>query len=132
MLCAVFLLLNTGCDGKSTSERVAEHDRTRVSWEQTMRLVAHEWSKGATPDAYASRTLKRAHDELDAEAKSLAKDSVPPSERRRLGVALIGARALADTLQSEVRGGDLAGAARAFERSPSPSADSLLRDARLR
>ncbi len=38
--CAALILSVVACDGKSVAERIAEHDRVRVSWEQTSRTWA--------------------------------------------------------------------------------------------
>lgn len=130
--CAALMLSVVACNGKSDSERIAEHDRVRVSWEQTARVVGPMWIDHAVPDAYAARTLERASEELHHESDALRKDDVPERDRSRLGHSLNVARALADSLERVIRAGDRKDAARLVERSPRANADSLLRQAALR
>lgn len=130
--CAALILSVVACDGKSVAERIAEHDRVRVSWEQTSRTVGAEWADGAVPDAYAIRTLTRASEELRSDSETLAKEEIPNAERARLRNALGAARALADTLARAVRVSDRPAAARLANDSPRVNADSLLRQAALR
>jgi hypothetical protein len=130
--CAALMLSVAGCGGKSPAERVAEHDRVRVSWEQTARLVGTEWVARAVPDAYASRTLARASEELGSEMEALRKDSVPEQARAALRGSLGGARTLADSLARAVAASDRESAARLVRNSPRANTDSLLRRAALR
>ena len=130
--CAALVVSVVGCGGKSPAERAAEHDRVRVSWEQTTRFVGEEWIARAIPDAYASRTLARAIEELQSESEALRKDSV--SEMRRAGLqdSLSTATALADSLALPVAATDRGRAANLVRNSPRANADSLLRRASLR
>jgi hypothetical protein len=129
---AALLLSVVACGNKPTAERIAEHDRVRVSWEQTARLLSAEWIDRAIPDAYATRTLARAGEELRHESDALAKDSMPEADRVRLRDSLRIARARADTLARAIRSGDRGAVARLYESSPRARADSLLRAAELR
>jgi hypothetical protein len=129
---AALLLSVAACGGKSAAERVAQHDRVRVSWEQTARFVGAEWSDRALPDAFASRALERASEELQSESNAVSKDSVPSHARATLLDSLSGARALADSLHSAVRASDRNAVSRLVTSSPRPRADSLLRRAALR
>jgi hypothetical protein len=130
--CAALLVSLAACGGKSAAERVAEHDRVRVSWEQTSRFVCAEWIARAVPDAYAARTLERASEELQAESEKLQKDSMPEPARARLHESLGAAGALADSLERVVRSRDRAAAARLVTLFPPANTDSLLQQARLR
>jgi hypothetical protein len=130
--CAALLMSAAACGGKSALERVAEHDRVRVSWAETTRLVGAEWIDRAVPDAYAARTLERASEELQGEIDKLQKDSMPEPDRARLHDALGAARALADSLGRAIGAGDRNAAARIVAHSPRANADSLLRQAALR
>jgi hypothetical protein len=130
--CAALTLSVVACGGKSAAERVAEHDTVRVSWEQTARFVGAEWVARALPDAYAARTLERAHEELQSESDALQKDSIPGPTRVRLHHALAAARALADSLERAIRAADRTAAAHLVALSPRPNTDSLLRQAGLR
>ena len=130
--CAALMLSVVGCAGKSLTERVAAHDRVRVSWEQTARLAGAEWVTRAIPDAYASRTLARASEELESEAQALRKDSVPEQQRRALWDSLQSARALADSLGRAVGARNRESAASLVRNSPHANTDSLLRRAALR
>ena len=129
--CAALILSVVACHGKSVAEQIAEHDRVRVSWEQSARMVGAEWAVRAVPDAYAARTLARASEELRNENETLAKEQIPDSERARLRDSLGVARALADTLANAVRASDRKTAARVVNDSPRVNADSLLRQAAL-
>lgn len=129
---AALILSVVACAGKSTAERIAEHDRVRVAWEQTVRLVGGEWIERAIPDAYATRTLDRANEELRADSQKLHKDDLPDEARARLRDALGAARARIDTLGLAVRANDRAAVARLERDSPRTNADSLLRQAALR
>lgn len=129
---AALIVAVVACSGKSAAERIAEHERVRVSWEQTARLVGEEWIERAIPDAYAVRTLQRASDELRTESDKLQKESVPEQSRARVRDALGATRALADTLERAVRDNDRRAAARIVRDSPRANADSLLRQAALR
>jgi hypothetical protein len=130
--CAALLVSLAACGGKSAAERVAEHDRVRVSWEQTSRFVGAEWIAGAVPDAYAARTLERASEELRAESEKLQKDSIPEPARVRLHESLGAAGALADSLERVVRARDRAAAVRLVALVPRANTDSLLQQAGLR
>jgi hypothetical protein len=130
--CAALTLSVLACGGKSAAERVAEHDRVRVSWEQTAHVVGAEWVARALPDAYATRTLERAGEELQRESDALRKDGIPGEARVRLRDSLAAARALADSLERAIRARDRAAAARLVTLSPRPNTDSLLRQAGLR
>jgi hypothetical protein len=130
--CVALMLSVVACGGKSPAERVAEHDRVRVSWEQTARLVGAEWVARAVPDAYASRTLARASEELESEMEALRKDSVPDQQRTALLESLRSARARADSLARAVGASDRESAAGLVRNSPRANTDSLLRRAALR
>ena len=130
--CAALILSVVACGGKSAEERIAEHERVRVAWEQTVRFVGAEWAGRAIPDAYAARTLERASEELSAENDKLGKDEVPEEMRAQSQHALSATRALADSLERGVRAKDRGTVARLVENSPNANADSLLRQAALR
>jgi hypothetical protein len=130
--CAALMVSIVACGGKSPAERAAEHDRARVSWEQTVRFTGTEWIAGAIPDAFASRTLARAGDELRSETEALRKDSVSDRQRAALRDALSAARALADSLLLAVAARDRESAAALVRNSPRANTDSLLRRAALR
>jgi hypothetical protein len=130
--CAALLLSVVACGGKSPAERVAEHDRVRVSWEQTARLVGAEWVARAIPDACASRTLARTSEELEHETEALRKDSVPEQQRAALLESLQSARARADSLARAVGASDREWAASLVSYFPRANTDSLLRRAALR
>ncbi|HEY2895656.1 MAG TPA: hypothetical protein VGJ12_00855 [Gemmatimonadaceae bacterium] len=131
VLCAALIVPAIACSGKSVAERIAEHDRVRVSWEQTTRFVGAEWADGAIPDAYAARTLARAGEELRSEDQALGKEKIPDRERARLRESLGAARAFADTLGLAVRARDRETVMRLVKDSPRANADSLLRQAAL-
>jgi len=128
---AALILSVAACAGKSTTERIAEHERVRVAWEQTARFVGAEWARRTIPDAYAVRTLVRASEELRAERAKLQTDDVPEESRTRLRDALGAARARVDTLEAAVRARDRGAADRLVRDSPRANADSLLRHAAL-
>jgi len=128
---AALILSVVACAGKSTAERIEEHERVRVAWEQTARFVGAEWIGRAIPDAYAARTLTKANEELRAESEQVRKDHVPEAERARLDAALGATRARVDTLERAVRANDRGAAARLVRDSPPANADSLLRQAAL-
>ena len=130
--CAALIVCVFACGGKSVAERIAEHDRVRVSWEQTTRFVGTEWVGRAIPDAYATRTLMRAGEELRSEGETLRKDELPDRDRARLGDSLDAARALADTLERAVRAGDRDAVTQLVNDAPRTNADSLLRQDALR
>ena len=130
--CAALIVCVFACGGKSVADRIAEHDRVRVSWEQTTRFVGTEWAGRAIPDAYASRTLKRAGAELRSESESLRKDELPDRDRARLGRSLGAARALADSLERAVGAGDRDAVTRLVNDAPRANSDSLLRQHALR
>jgi hypothetical protein len=130
--CAALILSVIACSGKSVAERIAEHDRVRVSWEQTTRFTGEEWIARAIPDAFASRTLARASEELQSEEEALRKDSVPEQQRAALRESLGAARALADSLARAVGARDRVWVANLVRNSPRANADSLLRRAALR
>jgi hypothetical protein len=130
--CAALWLSVVACGGKTAAERVAEHERVRVSWEQTSRLVGAEWIDRAVPDAYAARTLARTGEELQSESDQLEKDSVPEQTRVRLRDSLGAARALADALERAIRARDRNAAVRLVALFPRANTDSLLREVRLR
>jgi hypothetical protein len=130
--CTMLALPLGACGHKSEADRVAEHERVRVSWEQTSRMTGAEWARGALPDAYAERTLERAGEELQQERESLAKEALPDSIRARLGSSLEHTRGLADSVERAVRARDRSAVNAIVERSPRPRADSLLREAGLR
>ena len=130
--CAALMLSVAGCAGKSPAERVAAHDRARVSWEQTVRFTGAEWIARAIPDAFASRTLARAREELESETKAVQKDSLSEPVRAALRDSLNAARALADSLARAIVASDRGSAAKLVENSPRVNADSLLRRAALR
>ena len=129
---AGLILSVVACAGKSAAERIAEHVRVRVAWEQTARFVGAEWIGGAIPDAYATRTLDRANEELRADSEKLQKDDMPDEARARLGEALEATRARVDTLRLAVGASDRASVARLVRDSPRANADSLLRQVALR
>jgi len=129
---AGLILSVVACAGKSAAERIAEHDRVRVAWEQTARFVGTEWIERAIPDAYALRTLDRANGELRADSEKLQKDDMPDDARARLGDALGAARARIDTLRLALSASDRAAVARLVRDSPRANADSLLGQAALR
>jgi hypothetical protein len=130
--CATLILSVIACNGKSAAERIAEHDRVRVSWEQTTRFVGAEWADRAIPDAYAARTLARASEEMRSDDHALGKEKIPDQERARLQESLGAARALADTLELAVRTRNREAVMRLVNDSPRANADSLLRQAALR
>jgi hypothetical protein len=130
--CAVVMLSVVGCGGKSAAERMADHDRARVSWEQTARFVGAEWIARAIPDAFAARTLARARDELQSEAEAVRKDELSAQERALLRDSLHAALAFGDSLARVVGAGDREAAAVLVSNSPRANADSLLRRASLR
>jgi len=130
--CAALMVSVVGCGGKSAAERVAEHERARVSWEQTARFVGAEWVARAIPDAFAARTLARAHEELQSEAEALRKDELSEQQRALLRDSLGAARALGDSLARAVGASDRKAAAQLVDNSPRANADSLLRRAALR
>lgn len=130
--CAGLLLSVGACGGKSPAERVAEHDRVRVSWEQTTRFVGAEWIVRAIPDAYASRTLARASEELQSEVDALRSDTMSVDVRASLVDSLGAARALAGSMRRAVASNDRDAAARLVRNSSPANADSLLRQAALR
>jgi hypothetical protein len=130
--CAALWSAVVACDGKTAVERVTEHERVRVSWEETSRLVGAEWIDRAVPDAYAARTLARTGEELQSESDMLEKDSVPEQTRVRLRDSLGAARALADALERAIRARDRNAAVRLVALFPHANTDSLLRQARLR
>jgi hypothetical protein len=130
--CAVLVLSVVACGSKSTAERIAEHDRVRVSWEQTARFAGTEWIDRAVPEAYATRTLERASEELRSEGDALRKDDIPDQDRARLRDSLNAARSLADTLERAIRARDREVAARIVASAPRANTDSLLHDAGLR
>lgn len=130
--CAALLVSIAACGGKSAGERVAEHDRVRVSWEQTSRFVGAEWIERAVPDAYAARTLQRASEELQSESEKLQRDSIPEQARVRLRDSLGAARALADSLEQVIRVGDRSAATRLVALFARVNTDSLLLQAGLR
>jgi hypothetical protein len=130
--CPALMLSDGACGGKSAQERVAEHDRVRVSWEQTARFAGAEWIDRAVPDQYAARTLARVSEELRSERTKLQKDEVPADVRVRLVASLTSATALADSLKRAIRAHDRAAATNLVERSRSVRSDSLLREAGLR
>jgi hypothetical protein len=120
------------CDGKSVADRLSEHERVRVSWEQTARLVGGDWARRAVPDAYAIRTLERARDDLRSESQSLAKDDIPTGDARRLREALEGTRAFVDTVARAIRAGDRRATSGVVEHERPAPVDSLLEAAGLR
>jgi hypothetical protein len=132
MSCAALILCVLACSGKSVAERIAEHDRVRVSWEQTTHFVGTEWAARAIPDAYAARTLARAGEELRNEIETLRKDQIPDRDRARLRDSLGAARVLADSLERAVRTSDRDAVIRLVQRTPGTNADSLLREHSLR
>jgi hypothetical protein len=129
--CAALILSLLACGGKSVAEKIAEHDRVRVSWEQTTRFVGAEWLRLAVPDAYAARTLQRASEELRSDSEALTKEKLPSRELARLHQALSVVRARADSLARAVRARDRDAAIRMVKDSPPVNADSLLRQAGL-
>jgi hypothetical protein len=102
---AAWALLVVACGGKSPAERVAEHDRTRASWEQTARFVGTAWERGAVPAAYARRTLATTLEELAKEDRAIATEPLTEAERLRLRRALDRSRALGQSLASAVGAG---------------------------
>jgi hypothetical protein len=129
--CAALILSVVACGGKSVEERIAEHDRVRVSWEQTARVTGALWIARTIPDAYAARTLRRASEELQSDSDALAKDELFPEARERLAHSLGAAHAFADTIGSAVRAGDRNAAARLVDDASRVNTDSLLRQAAL-
>jgi hypothetical protein len=130
--CAALILSVPACAGKSAADRIAEHERVRVSWEETAHFVGAEWGDRAIPDAYAMRTLARASTELRSESTALEKDAIPEATRARLHASLNVALARMDTLERAVRAGDRGAVARVAKHAPRANADSLLREAALR
>ena len=131
LTCAVWILV-LACAHKPVSDRIAEHDRARESWEQTARFIGLEWSHHAIPDAFADRALERAHEELANEKKSLAADPLPNADRERLGASLAGAISIVDALRQALSASDESSVVRIVERAPMPNADSLLQRAELK
>lgn len=128
---AALILSVVACAGKSTAERIEEHERVRVAWEETARFVGAEWIGRAIPDAYAARTLERANEELRAESEKARNDDVPAEARARLDASFGGTRARIDTLEHAVRANDRSAATRLIRDVPRANADSLLRQAAL-
>ena len=131
LTCAVWMLV-LACAHKPVSDRIAEHDRVRESWEQTARFAALEWSHHAIPDAFADRALERAREELANEAKSLTADPLPHVDRERLGASLDGAISFVDALRHALSSSDESSAVRIVDRASIPNADSLLQRAELK
>lgn len=129
--CAGWLLFSA-CSHKTVSVRIAEHDRVRESWVQTVRFVASEWTRRAVPDAFADRALARAREELAKEKKSLQADPLPDAERTRLNTSLDSAIAFGDALANVLSSADSGAAVRLVQRAPMPNADSLRRQAELK
>ena len=132
MSCAALILSLLACGGKSVADQIAEHDRVRVSWEQTSRFAGAEWLDLAVPDAYAARTLQRASEELRSDSEALTREQLPSRELARLHAALSIVRARADALARAVRARDRDAVLRMVNESPRANADSLLRQAALR
>ena len=132
MSCAALILSLLACGGKSVAGQIAEHDRVRVSWEQTSRFAGAEWLDLAVPDAYAARTLQRASEELRSDSEALTREQLPSRELARLHAALSIVRARADALARAVRARDRDAVIRMVNESPRANADSLLRQAALR
>ena len=132
MSCAALILSLLACGGKSVADQIAEHDRVRVSWEQTSRFAGAEWLDLAVPDAYAARTLQRAREELRSDSEALTREQLPSRELARLHAALSIVRARADALARAVRARDRDAVIRMVNESPRANADSLLRQAALR
>ena len=132
MSCAALILSLLACGGKSVADQIAEHDRVRVSWEQTSRFAGAEWLDLAVPDAYAARTLQRASEELRSDSEALTREQLPSRELARLHAALSIVRARADALARAVRARDRDAVIRRVNESPRANADSLLRQAALR
>jgi hypothetical protein len=130
--CAALILSLVACGGKSVAEKIAEHDRVRVSWEQTTRFVGAQWARRAVPDAYAARTLQRASEELRSDSEALSKEALPAEELARLHQALSVVRERADSLARAVRAHDRDAVIRLVKSSPRANADSLLRQDALR
>jgi hypothetical protein len=103
---AVPLFLLAACQRQSIGDRIAAHDRALVSWRETARFVAEEWSARAVPSAFASRTLARTREELSKEMDALRKEPLPPDTVARLRAQLTNAESLTDSLERAVRTGD--------------------------
>ena len=114
----VSVLTLAACYDKPVAERIAEHDRTRISWKETARFVSEEWIDSAVPSEFAMRALSRARQELGKESTSLERDPIPQDTLARLRRALAGARAFADTLDREIGSLDRASARRTLDRAP--------------
>ena len=132
MSCAALILSLLACGGKSVADQIAEHDRVRVSWEQTSRFAGAEWLDLAVPDAYAARTLQRASEELRSDSEALTREQLPSRELARLHAALSIVRARADALARAVRARARDAVIRMVNESPRAHADRLLRQAALR
>ena len=132
MSCAALILSLLACGGTSVADQIAEHDRVRVSWEQTSRFAGAEWLDLAVPDAYAARTLQRASEELRSDSEALTREQLPSRELARLHAALSIVRARADALARAVRARDRDAVIRMVNESPRANAASLLRQAALR
>lgn len=112
------------CHDKPVAERIAEHDRTRVSWKETARFVGEEWIDSAVPSEYAMRALSRTREELGKESATLDREPLPQDTLARLRTSLASARAFADTLDREIGRLDRASARRTLERMPRVTASS--------
>jgi hypothetical protein len=122
---SVFML--AACHEKSVAERIAEHDRTRVSWKETARFVGEEWIDSAVPSEFAMRALSRARQELSNESASLDRELFPTDTLARLRASLASAKAFTDTLDREIGSLDRVSARRTLERVPRERAPMLSR-----
>jgi hypothetical protein len=102
------------CGGKSSAELIAEHDRSRVSWEQTARFVGECWLAKEVPTAYARHTLQVTLDELAKEDHAIASNPLPAEARLHLRRALASTREFARMLAVAVAADDRSTAALAI------------------
>jgi hypothetical protein len=126
-LFVVSILTLAACHEKSVAERVAEHDRTRVSWKETARFVGEEWIDSAVPSEFAMRALSRARQQLSKERASLDRESMPADTLARLRASLASANAFADTLDREIGSLDRVSARRTLEGTPPEKGPTLSR-----
>ncbi len=112
---ALWAMPIVACGGKSSASLTAEHERSLVSWEQTVRLVGEAWLANDIPSAYARRTLDTTLEELDKQDHTIASDRLTPSERLTLSRMLAHDREITGALLAAVAAGDRDGAARAIQ-----------------
>ncbi len=112
---AVGTLSILACARKSPETLIAEHDRSLVSWEQTVRFVGEGWLANDVPSAYARRTLETTLDELAKEDRAIASEPLTPETRMTLRRSIARCREITRSLDTAVVAGDRRGAARAIE-----------------